>query len=159
TPEIPTNTSRPLPRLAVSVIADAVNDVAVDLIQRLPHHDVRLLQHSQIKAREESFVRAVIVFEQVDAPARPHRRILLLVLVTASASAGGSGTWRRVNAKLEAARVDVVRERFHVREFLVWWQLAIRVALAFPTVVDIDELKAVRREAGLHHPVGGGFHF
>ena len=99
------------------------------------------------------------MLEQVEAPLGPGARVDLLVLVAAGQPLAGARAGRRVDADLQPLAVDVVGERLHVGELLVRLEHAVRVALPFPPVVDVDELVAVRREAARDHRVGGGAHF
>src|SRR4029079_18088632 len=50
----------------------------------------------------------------------------------------GLGSGRGVDAELEALGVDVVGECFHVGEFGIGGEDAAGVALAFPSVIDVD---------------------
>jgi hypothetical protein len=46
--------------------------------------------------------------------------------------------WEGVDAKFQSACMDVVGERFHVREALVWHQFAGFRALSLPAIIDVD---------------------
>ena len=59
---------------------------------------------------------AQVVLEVIDAPVGIHLGVLFFVAERAFVVGAGLGAGRGVDAELEALGVDVVGERFHVRE-------------------------------------------
>src|SRR5262245_33352482 len=86
-PQMTADAAGPLPGFTVTVVADAVDHVAIDGSERVAHHEIRGLQRRKIEAGMNALVGAVVVLEIVDAPARPRLGVLALVLVAARATA------------------------------------------------------------------------
>jgi len=93
-PQVSADASRPLPRFTITVVADAVDHVAIDGRECVTHHDVRRLQRRPLEAWMDALVRAVVVLQIVDSPRRPRQGVLLLVLIAARTSATGRWPWR-----------------------------------------------------------------
>ena len=157
-PEVAADIRAPFPHVAHAVLAQAVDNVAIHLVQGLAHDEIGLLQLGEAVVLRNSGVRAPVVLQQIDAPFGPGARVDLLVLIAACQPLARSRSRRGVDADLQALAVDVVGEGLHVGELLVRLQHAVRVALPFPAVVDVDELVAVRREAARDHGIRGGPH-
>ena len=85
---------------------------------------------------------APVVFEEVHAPIGKGLGIDLFMVLAGRASAAGERATVGIDAKLEAASVDVIGDSFHpIREFLrVGEETAIRAATAMPVIVDDDIL-------------------
>ena len=157
-PQIAADVGAPRPHVAPSILAERKNEVAIELVERGAHHVVRLLESRKTVAiRLDVGVRAPVVLDVVEAPLRPRLRVLRLVLVAPGVSLL-AGPWPRrgINADLESFAVDVVGEGFHVGEFLVRRDLAVRVARAFPGVVDVDVRVALCGEPARYERVRGG---
>src|SRR5688500_7260094 len=71
-PEVSADAFAPRPHVAHAVLAEAVNDVAVDVIQRAAHEVVGLLEVLAL-------ARAPVVLQVIDAPVGPRARVLFLV--------------------------------------------------------------------------------
>src|SRR5579862_6603464 len=69
-PAVAADLRAPLPDVAHAVLAEAVDDIAISLIQSVAHHLVGLLQPLQPVAGRHIAVGAPVVFQVVDAPAR-----------------------------------------------------------------------------------------
>jgi hypothetical protein len=109
-PEVP-DALCPEPRLVGSPLAHAEHDGAAGGVERFPHRRVRDL-------RIDALVIAPVVLQVVHAPRRVLGGVLVLVAVAARPILAGARSGVRIDAELEALRVDVVGKRLHVGESL-----------------------------------------
>ena len=70
--------------------------------------------------------------------------------VAAFVTLAGIGSGTGIQAELQTFAVNIIRERLHIRKFAVRVKIALRIALAFPGVVDGDV-----DVTGVAHPVCG----
>ena len=81
-PAVAADLGAPLPHVAHAVLAEAVDDVAVDLVERLSHDEVRLLQLGQVGfGLGDLAVGAPVVLQIIEAPLGITLGVLRLVLV------------------------------------------------------------------------------
>ena len=117
------------------------------------------LAHAAVEidaAHPEGLV-AVVVLEEIDAPVGEGPRVLLLVAVARGLARAGPGARRRVEAELQALRVDVLGERGDAARELVRVPREAPFGGApvrLPKVVDHDVPVARLPEALGHERVG-----
>src|SRR5580692_1460962 len=70
-PEVATDGLPPLPDIAPTVLAQTEHEIAVHVIERRPHEDVRLLQVAEVIVI--ALIGAPVVLDVVESPLRPGR--------------------------------------------------------------------------------------
>ena len=138
-PAIAADLRAPFPHVAHAVLTEAENDVAILFAQGGVHDLVRLHQALALGQRFvlHAVVGAPVVFEIVESPGGILLGVFLFVLPTGLEAGAGLGSGRGINPNFKAFGMDVIGQRFHVRELGVRMDHALRVALTFPGVVDI----------------------
>ena len=160
---LPPSARRPLPDGVPTVLAEREDDGPAGRLQRLAHlvvggdHEAHLrgLVVGSLLLHHFGDEAAQVVLQVVDAPVGIHFRVLLFVAQRARISGAGLRSRPGVDADLQPLGMNIVREGFHVRKFGVGVQHAVGVALAFPSVVDVDVDVAGVFHAGGHDLVGG----
>src|ERR1051326_5300986 len=101
-PEVSTNLRAPLPHLVAAVLAQAVDDWAPGLQQRVTH---LLVDRLHVLVFVDVAGAAPVILQVVEAPRRILLRVLLLVSEAAFVAGAGLGTRPRVDADLQPLRV------------------------------------------------------
>ena len=123
-PQVATDRDAPLPNRVVAILTEAVDDGAAGLTQSISHLDVGVDHHfvrglGRFRAFHDVAQAAEIVFQIIDAPCSVSLRLLLLVAVAAFEFRASFRPRCRVDADFESLTVNVIGERFHIREFFV----------------------------------------
>ena len=101
---------------------------------------------------------AQVVLQVIDPPRGVGVGVLLLVTKRPLEMGAGLRSRRGIDADLQPLGMNVVGQSLHVGELLVGLDVSLRVALAFPGVVDVDIGVPSRRHAGGDQRIGGPPH-
>src|ERR1043165_3197914 len=139
----------PQPRFGRAPLADAENDRASGFEQRVTHDRIR--GGCVLRAG-----RAPVVLQIVDVPRRALACVLKLVAATAWTFLTSEGARVGVETKLQAFRMNVVREGFHAggKSLRIGLDVALRVAIDLPAVVDHEIDVTGVAHAARDHRVG-----
>ena len=127
---------RPLLDVELSLLADAVDDIAAARAQRLAH----LLErrpHLGLR-RDRSSPRRTTHRRHSRRPIPRRCARLRLVAVAAFEAVAASRRGGRRQSEFQSLRMDVIAERLHVGEALVGMQHALGIARALPAVAELD---------------------
>ena len=150
TPQVAAGFGAPVPHVG-SPVAHAVDDIPVDLIQRLAHDHVGFLDRLFLGVPFDLQVAAIVVFEVIHAPFGPSPGVGEFMPVAPRIISAGRGPGRGVDAEFESQGVDVVAEAFEIREFFVREEPAVsRTRIRRPSVVDIHIRPSVGQEFFVH---------
>src|SRR6185437_9627817 len=73
----------------------------------------------------------------IDAPLSVGVCILLFMTIAALVSPTGLRTGRGIDPKLQPFRVHIIGQGLHIRKLAIGMYIPLRIALAFPGVIDI----------------------
>ena len=98
----------PFPDVAPPVLAKVKHDVAIELLQFTPHQLVGFLPVGEVLSPGDGPVGAPVVLEKIEAPRGEAPRVVGFVLIAAEVAGAVGRPGRTVDARLEAAAMDVV---------------------------------------------------
>src|SRR5262249_52697259 len=120
-PKIAAHVGSPFPNIMPAILAKAVDDGTAGGLESVTH---LLIDGGHLFVGIQDSRAAPVVLQIVDAPGSIASRVLLFMPVAAFITRACIGPGRAINPELQSLAVNVVGQRFHVREFLVGLDIA-----------------------------------